>query len=72
MSKIHRTELSEYEKGQINALNRVGLNAMQISKQNNQPHQTIMNFLKREKERLMRTYLDQAGQKLLTPVTRGT
>ena len=50
MSILTQTELSDYEKGQINVLNRVGLSAMQISKQINRPHQTIMNFLKQEKE----------------------
>ena len=47
MSK-NRTELSDYEKGQINALHKVGLNPTQISRQINRPRQTIMNYLNRE------------------------
>lgn len=51
MSELRRSELSEYEKGQINALSTIGCKVAQISRQINRPHSTITGYLKREKER---------------------
>ena len=56
------TELSDYEKGQINALHQVGFNPTQISRQINRPCQTIRNYLKREKERGTHENLPRSGR----------
>ena len=51
MSEPRRTELSDYEKGEINAISTIGLKVSQISRQINRPHSTITSYLQHEQER---------------------